>query len=157
MFLSVWAMLLISKVGEILFQSDKAQTSAYVYLRRSNFNCSKYPYCCIKKDTSRLKYETTWLHPQLLQVDVASQRSYTEGDRCRLQLVVLLIIKCLWHMKTSGSTKLLLMGQPEERLCKRKCVTFQGLKICAFFDLEIPFLWRQKKMFYQPEFSYHKH
>lgn len=78
MFLSVWTTLLISKVREILFQSEKAQTSPYVYLRSSNFNCNEYIYCCINKEASRLKYETTWLHPQLVQVCVASQSTYAE-------------------------------------------------------------------------------
>lgn len=61
------------------------------------------------------------------------------------------------HVKTSGSNTLPRMGQPEERLYKRNRVTFQGLTTSAFFELELPFFWRQKEMFYKPEDSGHKH
>lgn len=56
------------------------------------------------------------------------------------------------HVKTSGSNTPPHRGQPEERLSKRKSVTSQGLKMSAFFDLELPFFWRQKAI-YKPEDS----
>lgn len=85
MLLSIWATLLISKVEEILSQSDEQQSSAYVYLRkRSNFNYTEYICCCTNKEASRLRYEMTSLHLQLEQVNVVSQRSYAELDHVGL-------------------------------------------------------------------------